>query len=45
MQVALLKRYNISPSETALQQLEEAPLAWAVLQTKAVIRCVHLAVC
>ena len=45
MQVALLDRYNISPSETALKQLEEAPRAWAALQTKVVIRCVHLAVC
>lgn len=45
MQVALLHRYGVSPSETALKQLEEAPLAWAALQTKVVIRCLHLAVC
>lgn len=38
LQVELLQRYNISLSDSTLKQLEEAPVAWAALQKKIIIR-------
>lgn len=38
LQEALLQRYNISLSDSTLKQLEEAPMAWAALQTKITMR-------
>jgi len=38
LQVALLQRYNISLSGDTLKQLEEAPVAWAELQKKIILK-------
>ena len=37
--MALLQRYNISLSESALKQLQDAPLAWTALQKKITRKC------